>query len=90
MTATAVVYILCTLTSLLCAALLLRAYRHSRGAARLLLWSGLCFVGLALNNALLFVDRQIVPEVSLRIFRIIPAFLGVLCLLWGLIWEEAS
>ena len=46
-----VVYALCALTSLACAVLLLRAYRRSW--ARLLFWSGLCFVGLALNNVLL-------------------------------------
>ena len=45
------VYLLCALTSLACAVLLLRGYFRTR--VRLLLWSGLCFVGLALNNALL-------------------------------------
>ena len=45
------VYVLCALTSIACAVLLLRGYFRTR--VRLLLWSGLCFVGLALNNALL-------------------------------------
>ena len=45
------VYVLCALTSLACAILLLRGYFRTR--VRLLLWSGLCFAGLALNNALL-------------------------------------
>jgi len=40
----AVIYSLCALTALACAILLLQAYR--RGGYRLLLWSGLCFVGL--------------------------------------------
>ena len=35
------VYVLCLLTSLACAVLLLRSYRQTR--IRLLLWSGLCF-----------------------------------------------
>ena len=49
----AMVYILGALTSLACAVLLLRGY--SRGKKRLLLWSGLCFTGLALSNLLIFV-----------------------------------
>ena len=49
-----VVYLLCALTSLGCALLLLAAYRRER--ARLLLWSCVCFGWLALNNALLVVD----------------------------------
>lgn len=46
------VYILCAVTSVLCAGLLVRSYLRSR--VRLLLWSALCFVGLAVNNVLLF------------------------------------
>lgn len=80
-----VVYALCALTSILCAALLLRGYARSR--ARLLLWSGLCFAGLALNNVLLFVDMRLVPEVDLSAWRSIPAVVGVGLLLYGLIWE---
>ena len=56
------VYILCALTSLACAAMLLRGYARSR--ARFLLWSGLCFVGLTINNVLLFVDKVVFPEVA--------------------------
>ena len=48
------VYGLCALTSAGCAALLFQGYRRS--GTRLLFWSSLCFAGLALNNALLFVD----------------------------------
>jgi hypothetical protein len=81
----AVVYLLCFLTSLACAVLLLRAYGKSR--ARLLLWSGLCFVGLALNNGLLFVDRIVFPDTDLYWLRTAPALLGLLLLIYGLIWE---
>ena len=81
----AIVYVLCTLTSLACAVLLLRAYKSSR--ARLLFWSGLCFVGLALNNALLFVDRHILPDTDLSVLRSLPALAGLLLLLYGLVWE---
>jgi ABC-type enterochelin transport system permease subunit len=79
------VFLLCALTSLTCAALLLRAYarRHSR----LLLWSGLCFVGLALNNGLLVIDRVILPDANLSVVRQIPAVGGIALLLWGLVWD---
>jgi hypothetical protein len=73
------------MTSIGCAVLLLRGYRRSR--VRLLFWSGLCFIGLALNNVLLFIDVRVVPDVDLSIWRTIPAVLGVAVLLYGLIWE---
>ena len=79
------VYILCALTSLACAVLLLRKYGQSR--VRLLLWSGLCFLGLALNNTLLFIDLRVVPAVDLSIWRSVPVVLGLGVLLYGLIWE---
>jgi hypothetical protein len=80
-----VVYILCFLTSLACAVLLLRGYRRS--GVRLLLWSGLCFVGFALNNAMLFVDRIVAPGIDLQAFRTVPTLAGILLLLYGLVWE---
>ena len=82
----AVVYVLCALTSLACAALLWRSWRRTR--VRLLLWTCACFLGLAANNVLLFVDMQIVPEHDLSTIRQIPALLGVALLLYGMIWEE--
>lgn len=78
------VYALCALTSLTCAILLLRGYVRSR--ARLLLWSGLCFVGLFINNALLVVDARIVFDLS--VVRSLPAVFGVIALLYGLVWES--
>ena len=81
-----VVYALCTLTSGLCAALLLRAYRSSR--ARLLLWSTLSFVGLACNNLLLFVDLIVLPGVDLLLYRNLTAAIAVMTLMLGLIWDS--
>jgi hypothetical protein len=78
-------YLLCTLTSLLCVVLLLRSYRRSK--IRLLLWVGLCFVGLSLNNILLIVDLLILPEIDLAIVRTIPTLVGLLVLIVGLVWE---
>ena len=80
-----IVYLLCTLTSLACAVLLLRGYRRSR--VRLLLWSGLCFAGLALNNALLVVDVRVAPGTDLSLVRTLPALAGVGLLLYGFIWD---
>jgi hypothetical protein len=80
------VYLLCALTSTLCSALLLRGYIRTR--TRLLLWSGLCFVGLALNNAVLVVDIMIVEDADLATWRLVPAAVGFALLLYGLIWES--
>ena len=80
-----IVYALCAATSLTCAILLLRAYKHSR--VRLLFWSGLCFIGLTLNNILLFIDLKILPAVDLSIVRTLPALIGVLLLIYGLIFD---
>ena len=82
------VYILCAATSLACAVLLLRGYRRSR--ARLLLWSGLCFVGFTLNNVLLFIDTQVIPQIDLSTVRSLPILAGLALLLYGLVWEEKS
>ena len=79
------IYTLCLLTSGACAVLLLRGYAKTR--VRLLLWSGLCFVGLALNNLLLVVDLRVLPETDLSVYRTLPALLGVLILIYGMIWE---
>jgi len=79
-------YLLAALTSLACMLLLFRAYASS--GSRLLLWSALCFVGLSLNNALLFVDLVVWPTyVDLRLYRLLSALSGVAFLLYAFIWE---
>ncbi|HYH49600.1 MAG TPA: DUF5985 family protein [Acidimicrobiia bacterium] len=80
------VYLLCAATSAACAVLLLRA--HRRTGTALLLWSGLCFVGLALNNAMLVVDLILIPDVDLSTWRLVPAAVGLALLLYGLVWES--
>ena len=80
------IYALCALTSIACAGLLLDGYRSSR--LRLLLWAALCFVGLALNNILLFIDLVILPDRDLGILRSAVALAAMCILLFGLIWEE--
>jgi hypothetical protein len=80
------VFLLCIVTSLMCMWLLLRAWRLTGN--RLLFWSGLCFVGLAANNFLVFIDVVILPvEIDLRPLRIFASLVAVSVLLWGLIWE---
>jgi uncharacterized protein DUF5985 len=80
-----VVYVLCAATSILCAVLLFRSYLASR--ARLLLWSSLCFVGLALNNFLLILDLYVVST-DLFYIRTLVALLAMMVLIYGLIWDS--
>ncbi|MGC2185076.1 MAG: DUF5985 family protein [Terriglobales bacterium] len=82
-----VVYILGALISLACAVLLFRGY--SRGKRRLLLWSGLCFTGLALSNLLIFVDLIVVPGQDLYLLRLATTGIAMALLLYGLIWESS-
>ena len=79
------VYILCALTSVACAVLLLRGYSRSR--LRLLLWSGLCFAALAVSNMVLFVDLVIFQGVDMSLWRSSIALVGIATLLYGLIWD---
>jgi hypothetical protein len=80
------IYLLCAIASVACAVLLLKGYRSNR--TRLLLWSGFCFIGLAMNNILLFVDLVLVPGVDLRSVRGGVALAGVWVLLFGMIWDS--
>jgi hypothetical protein len=83
-----ITYVLCAATSILCAVLLLRGYLRSR--SRLLMWSTWCFIGLAINNILLFVDLIILPDsIDLRVVRSGAALLSLLVMVAGLIWEAA-
>ena len=80
------VYVLCALTSLACAILLLRAYQARR--VRLLLWSGLAFVGFTFGNMMLVMDRVVIgPTVDLSIWRSLPVLAGLAVLIYGLVWD---
>lgn len=82
-----IVYGSCALTSLVCAFLLVRAYRASR--SKLLLWSSVCFVGLFGNNVLLFVDEILTADtVDLVFFRDLGALASVSALLVGLVYRK--
>lgn len=79
------VYLLCAATSIVCGVLLLRGYHLSK--TDLLFWASLCFLGLAINNVILFVDLIILPGVDLFWWRTLPAIGGMVILLYGLISE---
>lgn len=81
----ALIYGLCALTALLCAVLLFLAYARSH--YRLLLWGGLCFVGLTVNNVLVIADELILLEADLSNWRGVAALSSMIILLYGLIWD---
>ena len=82
------VYILCALTSLSCAVLLLRGYMRTR--ARMLFWSGLCFSFFALNNIFLVIDLTVLPMVDLSVLRTTTGVIGVVLLIYGFIMDERT
>jgi hypothetical protein len=79
------VYLLGVAVTLCCAVLLARAYAVVR--KRLLLWSAVCFVGLAISNLLVFIDLVVLPNVDLYRWRLITATAAMLMLVFGLIWD---
>ena len=81
-----IVYVLCAATSFLCCGLLWRGYL--RTGVRLLMWSSLCFVGLALDNLGLYVDVLVVPDLDISLIRRIPAVIGLMLLIFGLVWDS--
>jgi hypothetical protein len=80
------IYLLCTLTSLACAWLLLASYRRTRH--RLLFWSGASFVAMTVNNVFLVLDKIVFPDVYLLPMRQGSALVALLLLLYGLIYEK--
>jgi hypothetical protein len=85
MTMPALVYTLCFITSALCAGLLLVSYLRTR--ARLLLWSAISFVCLAVNNFFVLGDMILFPDINLLPMRYLAAFAAVCTLIYGFIWE---
>lgn len=79
------IYILCAATALTCSAMLWRSYR--RNAVRLLFWSSVCFLGLAVENLFLYLDRIALPAVDLRMPHHLAGLLAFSSLIYALIWE---
>jgi len=80
------VYILCAITSLTCAVMLLKGYAATRN--KLLFWAGLCFAGLTINNFVLLVDLVIVTDIDLTAWRSGVALIAMSLLLVGLVWHS--
>ena len=79
------VYLLCFATSGACAILLARSYR--RTGARLLFWSGLCFLFLAANNLVVIFDLLVLPQFDFRLARHLLSLAALGVLLFGFIWD---
>ncbi len=81
------IYMLCGLTSVGCAILLVRRYLRTK--TKLLLLSSVFFMTQAVTNILLFVDLVVVPDIDLSPLRSLIAIIGLVFLLFGLIWETS-
>jgi hypothetical protein len=81
----ALVFSLCFATSALCAALLLNSYQKNR--SRLLLWSAVAFVCLAINNFFVLGDMILFPEMNLLPMRYLAAGAAVCVLIYAFIWD---
>jgi hypothetical protein len=79
-----VIYSLCLITALCCAAILVRAFTRTRRP--LLMWASLCFLCLALNEAVVMVDLYLLPDLSFRILRSSLGLTAALLMLVGLIF----
>jgi hypothetical protein len=88
MTAAKAIYLLCAVTSLLVAVVLLRQYLRSR--TRLILWSLVSFAVLAVNNVLVYVDLVMYTGVDLSVYRSAAGAAAMAIMLVGLIWESRS
>ena len=77
--------VLCVATAAACAALLVRTWTRTR--SRLLLWTAVSFVLLAINNLLLVLDMFVVRTVDLWPLRAVTFLAAMLVLLCGFIWE---
>jgi hypothetical protein len=86
MTIADAIYLLCAATSLAAAILLLRQYSLLR--TPLLLWSCIGFFGLAVNNAMVFIDLSLLgPAADLALPRTLLGSVAMLVLVYGLLWE---
>lgn len=81
-----IVYLLCLAASAACGWLLVRSYNRHR--SKLLLWSAICFVLLAINNLLVVIDLIVLPQaIDLGGLRLASSLAAIAVLLYGFIWE---
>lgn len=83
----AIIFVLCTITSFLCAIMLWRNWRAS--GHRLIFWTSLCFIFLTMNNGLLVLDEVLLgARYDLRLWRVALGLIAFSLLVYGLIAEE--
>jgi hypothetical protein len=80
-----VVYLLCLVTSVICAGLLIRAWRRSR--TPFLMWCAVAFSLLALNNLFVVADMILFPDIPFWGLRQAAAFSAVAVLIYAFVWE---
>ena len=88
MTIAEAIYLLCAATSLTAAVLLLRQYAARR--TPILLWSCIGFLGLAVNNVLVYLDFGLLPDTDLALPRSLAGAVAMVALVYGLIREGTS
>jgi hypothetical protein len=81
-----ITYILCLITSIISAVLL--ALRARGPSGQLMFWGAIFFVGMALNNALMFADAVAVPATDWSVVPNLVALASIAVLLYALIWES--
>jgi hypothetical protein len=79
------VYSLGAIASIICAALLVRAYLRTR--TRLILWTAVCFVLLSINATLVFIDIFWPHSGNLLPYRQTVSLSALLVLIYGFLWE---
>jgi len=85
MTFPGLVYVLCFVTCVACVVLLTRAWLRTR--TRLLLWTAISFVFLALNNLLVVVDLLVFADADLTTARYLAALIAGAVLIFAFVWE---
>jgi hypothetical protein len=70
------------------AVLLFHGYLQRR--MRLLMWSSICLAGLTLTNVALVVNVVMLPDVDLRLARLVPSAIGLACLTYGILWDKGD
>ncbi|HEX3825941.1 MAG TPA: DUF5985 family protein [Sporichthyaceae bacterium] len=80
------IYFVCAVTSIVLAVLVVRAW--ARSPVRLLMWIAMGFLGLSMENVVLFVDEVITVHTDLHLLREATALTALCVLLFGLIWES--
>jgi hypothetical protein len=51
------------------------------------MWSASCFALLAANNLLVIFDILVLPDIDLRLYRLVLSLAAASVLLFGFIWD---